>query len=343
MITAGSALKDMIQLCYAANRPLLLKGRHGVGKSDILAQAAQEMGIGFICRDLSIMEPTDLVGLPKHEGGRTVYAPPAFLPREDEPSKGKGLLVFEELNRCERYMRAPCLQLLTARTLNDYALPAGWLPMAAVNPDDDDYETDALDPALRSRFVEVRVVADKQAWLGWARTNGIHEAVIRYVEQQEEVFEDPASNPRSWRYVSDVLHAADKVRDTSRATLRRAICGTVGDVHGSAFVASLNAVDQPLSAEQVLAAYGRHRSRVRRWVDQGHVDLVKVTLHAVLVRLQPENEYERIRESEVAWANLGLFIHDLPGDLRERAHRTFEARGYELPAAPSHTPEGVGA
>jgi hypothetical protein len=91
-IKAGQELIDFIKLCYHADRPPLLIGRHGIGKSKILEQAAKEVGIGYICRDLSIMEPCDLAGLPKLHGETTKYSPPSFLPIE-----GRGLLVFEEL------------------------------------------------------------------------------------------------------------------------------------------------------------------------------------------------------------------------------------------------------
>lgn len=152
-VKVGQPLLDLVELCYKAGQPLLLIGRHGVGKSECLEQAAEQMEIGFICRDLSLMEPTDLVGMPKLEDGCTTFLPPDFL-----PTGGKGLMVFEELNRCPRYMRSPCLQLLTARTLNDYILPRGWLPIAAVNPNEGGYEVEDLDKALSSRFVQVVVM-----------------------------------------------------------------------------------------------------------------------------------------------------------------------------------------
>ena len=112
-LPAGDRVVDMIELAYKADLPVLLEGRHGVGKSALLARAAQRLGIDQIVRDLSIMEPPDLVGIPSvAPEGRTRYAPPAFL-----PSGGRGLLAFEELNRSSRYMQASCLQLLTARRL----------------------------------------------------------------------------------------------------------------------------------------------------------------------------------------------------------------------------------
>src|SRR6516165_2940992 len=154
-LAAGRPVISLAKICYEANQPVLLEGRHGVGKSELLAQAAAELGVDFIVRDLSLMEPPDLIGLPRRDGRVTRYSPPSFL-----PTAGAGLLAFEELNRCPPYMRAPALQLLTARTLNDYILPRGWLPVAAINPPEDGYEADDLDPALLSRFVRVPVRPD---------------------------------------------------------------------------------------------------------------------------------------------------------------------------------------
>jgi MoxR-like ATPase len=157
IIAAGRPLIDLAKACYAADVPLLVVGVNGVGKSEMLQQAAAELGIGCRVYDLSVMEPVDLVGLPRERDGRTAFSPPDSL-----PTQGKGFLVFEELNRCPRYMQAPCLQLLTARRINDYVLPPGWLPAAAVNPvEEGGYEVVELDPALLSRFVCVAVRPDR--------------------------------------------------------------------------------------------------------------------------------------------------------------------------------------
>ena len=226
-LKAGQPLVDFIRLCYAARRPPLLVGRHGVGKSEILAQAAEELGVEYVCRDLSLMEPPDLVGLPRLEGGVTRFFPPGFLPRD-----GEGLLVFEELNRCQSYMRAPCLQLLTARTLNDYRLPDGWLPAAAVNPPDGDYDVTELDPALLSRFVVVGVEADPREWMVWAEGRGLHPDVLGYVRSDPRIFDD--TNPRAWAGVSDLLRAAAE-DGVGREALEAAVAGLVGDGRAVAF------------------------------------------------------------------------------------------------------------
>lgn len=324
-IKAGKPLCDFVKLCYTARRSVLLVGHRGTGKSEILQQAANEMGIDFICRDLSLMEPTDLVGLPKAKGRNTIYLPPEFLPRN-----GQGILVFEELNRCERYMRAPCLQLLTNRTLNDYRLPDGWLPVAAVNPPEDDYEVAELDPALLSRFVQARIVPDRTEWLGWARQNHIHEGVIDYVESDSTIFDHPDSNPRSWKFVSEILKAAES-QETPRKSLRAAILGLVGNKRGAAFLATLKKKERPLTAEQVLGGYLKHQPLVQRWREQGHLDLMEATLLAIKKHLQPLAEYEEIQSTAKRRHNLSRFLHDLPGDLLDSAKVFFKERGYDFP------------
>src|SRR5262249_11347913 len=126
----GPVVKRVLELAYRARRPVLLEGPTGIGKSEIVAQVADDLRIGKVVLALSLLEPPDPVGLPVIEDGRSRYAPPRFLPTE-----GAGILILEELNRAERYIQQPALQLLTARRLHEYELPEGWLACAAINPE----------------------------------------------------------------------------------------------------------------------------------------------------------------------------------------------------------------
>jgi hypothetical protein len=326
-IKAGQETADFIRLCYKANLPPLLWGAHGVGKSEMFARAAIDLRIGFLSRDLSLMEPPDLVGMPKMDGKTTLFLPPDFLPRS-----GEGIIVFEELNRCERYMRAPCLQLLTDRTLNDYRLPRGWLPAAAANPADVEYDVCDLDPALLSRFVQAVVVPDCDDWLVWARCNDIHPAVIDYISSDTTVFDHPDSNPRAWKYVSDLVRASDG--KAGAKTLRAAVLGVVGDKRGAAFLRHLDGSKRPFSADKILSSYDEHGPTVRHWIKKGQLDLVKATLLAVKKELQAKNRIEAIKACERQWRNLARFLHDLPGDFHADAQAFFSDRGYAFPPRP---------
>ncbi len=311
MLTAGKPVIDAIKLAYESDLPVLLEGPHGVGKSQLIEQAASELGVGCVVRDLSLMEPPDLIGLPEKKGGRTIYLPPDFLPDD-----GKGLLAFEELNRAERYMMAPCLQLLTARRLNDYTLPRGWLPVAAINPAADGYDTHELDPALLSRFIRVEVKAAAGEWSKWAERNGVHPAVIAYVKDTDGVFD--SSNPRSWTYVSDLLGAGKEGGRGGTPVLAAAICGLVGETHASAFLRAYahggTSAEVPDAAE-ILRGRKSTLDRVRLWAEAKDTARLGACAHAVRTALQNSDLCAEIAGDSKMKKALQAFIGELPADL----------------------------
>jgi hypothetical protein len=328
-VAAGRPLTELVRVCYRAGLPVMLRGHTGVGKSEILEAFAREERLGYLCRDLSLMEPPDLVGMPQVEKGRTRFLPPAFL-----PDGGKGLLVLEEVNRAPEYMRGPCLQLLSARCLNDYVLPPGWLPVAAINPAEDGYDAAELDPALLARFVQIVVVPDRGHWLDWARGHGVHQHVLDYVEAEPGAFEGRESNPRAWTYVSRLLQANSSLNgdEVTPTQLKALVAGCVGPERAAAFFRFIKDRVAPMTAEEVLGAYGsKGRRQVNSWLDGGKLDLVEGTLRNVEVHVQSATDFERVKGDAKQWANLGRFLSDLPGDLLDRAKTFFQENDYPLP------------
>jgi MoxR-like ATPase len=321
-VKSGQAVIDAIKLAYAAGKPVLLEGRHGVGKSQLIEQAADELGISCITRDLSLMEPPDLIGLPVQDNGKTRYSPPSFL-----PDSGKGLLVFEELNRSEKYMMAPCLQLLTARTLNDYNLPKGWLTVAAINPASDGYDTSQLDPALLSRFIRIEIVPCVKSWLSWGSDAGIHPSVLKFVSQTPDIFAAAESNPRSWAYVSDVLKAYQAIGLTDENLLVVTLAGVIGDSLATAFVQASLREEESIPAEVILKEYEKARTVVRQWVKVKRMDLLNSTVHGVRVALQNVDTAANVASGATLSRNLGLFIDDLPAELGKNLKKAAKVAG----------------
>jgi hypothetical protein len=324
-IPAGSAVIELIELAHAADQPVMLVGRHGIGKSSLFEAAAERLGIGLIVRDLSLMEPVDLVGIPRVDpDGRTVYAPPAFLPTE-----GAGLFVLEELNRAPRYVQVPALQLLTARRLNDFVFPPRWLPCAAIN-DGEEYQVDLLDPALLSRFLRVRIEAAVTAWLEWARSRGnIHDRVAAFVEQAPDVFKDPDANPRAWTYASNLLRQWEAAAQ-NQDLLATALAGVLGEQWAVAFLQFYGVGSaRPLTASQIIHSYGAHRHMVRQWLRAGQLDLVVASLEVLKRHLQRQADYQAATDTPKNKRNLEQFFSDLPGDIKRLLRAWLKERGFD--------------
>jgi len=324
-VTAGDRVVSLIRWAYEADQPVLLSGKHGVGKSTLLEQAAEILGIRCVVRDLSMMEPTDLAGIPTiGEDGRTRYAPPAFLPAD-----GRGLLAFEELNRCPPYMRAPCLQLLTCRFLNDYQLPPGWLPVAAINPDGEDYHVEELDPALLSRFLQVRVVADPTQWTKWAGRHGrVHKKVTGFVQYTPGIFDDPVSNPRAWTYASNLLRVWEE-NGRNDELLLDGLAGVVGERWARAFLQFYSDKKSPFSADEILEDYAKCRNTVKLWLSDASLDLIAASLESLKGRLKSRGNYEALLGDAAKKENVRQFLFDLPPDLKRQVRSWLKEQGYD--------------
>jgi hypothetical protein len=341
-VPIGDRVVDVLDLAHRAGRPVLLEGPTGIGKSQVVAQFAAQAGLDVTVLDLSLLEPPDLVGLPVIQGGRTHYASPAELPTE-----GRGVLLLEELNRAEIPVMQPALQLLSARRLHGYTLPPGWSCVAAVNPDDGEHQVNALDPALRARFLQLTVHADRDAWLGWARRANVHPVILGVVEAHDDVFE--GAPPRSWVYASDVLHEARPAELADEELLRIVLRGylpTAWAVHvaealrGGAEAAAVD-VDRALDpgGDVHLAA------ALKTLKDRGRIDAVATVAARLRRRLGGEALRQRVTSGAMDFAALERLLAPLPGDLRAQCLDT----AAESPAAGAflasmgHTPESLAA
>lgn len=317
-LVVGEPMLDLVRSAYRADIPLLIEGVHGVGKSELLGRAAQELRISCTVIDLSLCEPVDLVGLPVIKAGRTEFAPPALLPTE-----GGGLLVLEEVNRAPRHVRAPCLQLLTARTLNGYTLPKGWLPVACANPlgDDEDlaYHVDELDPALRARFICVRAKPGLSEWIAWAKGSQVHAAVIETVgDAGLDALTKAGGNPRSWTYAGTFLRQWDEA-PSGEQVLIAALVGLLGDRWGMVLARNYSSAEAKVAPADILDNFDGVRPTLDRWHRGKRLDLVRETWEALQRHLSSNATAKKVAANTVLNANARAFIRQLPADLRETA------------------------
>lgn len=315
----GPRVASILEIAYRSKRPALLEGPTGIGKSELVGQLAKKLGIQHVVLDLSLLEPPDLVGLPVIEDGRTRYALPQFLPRE-----GKGILMLEELNRAERYIQQPALQLLTGRTLHEYVLPDGWACFAAINPETGDYQVTPLDAALRARFLQIPVRADRASWLAWAGTRAVHPAIVSLVRAHERIFADVP--PRSWTFASDVLSAMQPSELSQPTLVSDVLSGYLPPIWVDALLSSgdLGRGDTSpleLDVHELLREYtskGRHAEVLARLKSEGRTDRIdEITTRMANILRGPECGVLAAR-GDLKLEALEALFGDLPGDQRDK-------------------------
>lgn len=317
-----------IQLAIRADQPIMLVGAHGIGKSQTFENAAKRLRIGFRVLDLSLLEPVDLVGIPRIEGGQTVYSPPSIL-----PTGGRGILLLEELNRAPQQTRAPALNLLTRRQLHEYVLPSGWLPCACINPAEGQYEVDELDPALMSRFMVLHMEANHKAWLRWAIKSHVHPAIVDYVKASPDIFENTDVDPRSLDYASSIVkaHEANKKRSTDPAFLLPPLVGLLGDSVGTAMAQYFCESPELPNPKDILVRYATVRPAILRMLEQGRLETARSVLLRLQRILQKQSNWDKVRKGNPKrLENLHRFLADIPADMRDEFREWLDDRGYSF-------------
>jgi hypothetical protein len=305
-----SSVRKMADQCLAARQPFLLVGHRGVGKSQIIEKMAADSGLEFRLLDLSLAEPVDLLGLPVADGSVTQYRPPGFL-----PTKGQGILFFDEINRAPRVVLNPVVTLLTSGgiPLSGYRLPSGWRIAAACNPADGDYLVDELDPALRSRFLVINLDADVSEWLVWAREEGLHPLVLEFVSTSVPTFTADA-NPRAFHYLSRMLKTNPGAESSPEVELLAE--GLIGQKMARAFAAFAGGGMRPFSLEEILKDPGNVRQVMAIWKRKKRVDLFKATLENINQSLEDRKVIIHLLGDRAARTAIKILHSALPPDLR---------------------------
>ena len=199
--------------------PIFLWGPPGAGKSSIVRQIARRRKVELIDIRASLLDPTDLRGIPAIENGQAVWTPPSFLPRKRDSS---GILFFDELNAAPPLVQASLYQLTLDRRVGEYELPENWRIIAAGNRAEDSSIVFRMPAALANRFVHLDFEVDFEDWKRWALSAQIHTSVIGFISTRSEMLMDMSNTdrgfptPRSWEMVSDVVKeigATDDVHD----------------------------------------------------------------------------------------------------------------------------------
>ncbi len=208
----ASNITKVVNKLIVKKLPVFVWGPPGIGKSSIVKQIAASEALEFIDLRLSLLDPTDLKGIPffNPDTNEGVWAKPSFLP---SVPNSKGILFLDEINTAPPAVQASAYQLILDRKVGEYELPEGWSIIAAGNRENDRGVVYKMPPPLANRFVHFEMEVDFNDWKAWAYSVKIESAIIAYLAYDKSMLFtfDASSNeksfatPRSWEYVDSIV------------------------------------------------------------------------------------------------------------------------------------------
>ncbi len=305
------------------NIPLFIWGPPGIGKSSVVKQIANDHKLQFIDLRLSLLDPTDLKGIPffDQKNNQAVWAAPNFLPKDKNSS---GILFLDEINTAPPSVQASAYQLILDRKVGDYLLPDGWSIVAAGNRENDRGVTYRMPPPLANRFVHLEMEVDFEDWKFWAYKSGVDISIISFLNFDKEklfVF-DPNSNeksfptPRSWEYVDKILKSK-----LSQKLLLESISGTVGKDTAIEFMSFRKVMDRLPDIKKIATG------EIKRVKDDDHKILFALS-SGLINHLKESNEKEKIE-------NVLLFSFELPPEFSIMLIKDMQKNSIKVENAPS--------
>ena len=211
-------------LVTAVKKPVLLRGRHGIGKSCVVYQTAAGLNLPVVERRASQMTEGDLVGLPIIDGECTRFNPPDWFHQAcNEPV----VLFLDEVDRATIEVRQGIFELTDSRKLNGHVLHPDTLIFAAVNGGEhgEQYQVGEMDPAELDRWTVFDVEPTVEDWLNWAKEN-VGDVIWNFINQNRNHLEHTTEfepnkvypSRRSWDRLNECLEAAQFLTEENRKT-----------------------------------------------------------------------------------------------------------------------------
>lgn len=259
-------------------KSIMLKGYHGVGKTEWVTSLAKDLGLKLVIWHAShAADAGDITGLPfkitetDTETGETYevtkFAKPSWMIQ-----KQPVLLLLDEINRGLSIALNAIMQLTNNGTYDDITLPEGSRIFACINPDEHGYDVSTMDPAQLDRFAIYDFKPTVKEWIEWAIKKGLDSRVIQFISNNENML-DPYENQelvksvagkdcgilpsrRSWECVSDTIKAGDEDHawdgTEGISLLTDTVQGIIGTGAAMEFMSFFKNANVMLSPKQVL-------------------------------------------------------------------------------------------
>ena len=212
-------------------RPIFLLGAPGLGKTAIMQQVADEMGLGLVSYSMTHHTRQSAVGLPfirqRHYGDKDVSVTEytmseiiaSIYAKMEATGLSEGILFIDEINCVSETLAPTMLQFLQCKTFGNQAVPAGWVIVAAGNPPEYNKSVRDFDIVTLDRVRRMDIEPDLPVWKDYARAAHIHSAILSYLELHPQNFYQINADvdgtqfvtARGWEDLSNLLDTYEKL------------------------------------------------------------------------------------------------------------------------------------
>ena len=212
-------------------RPILLMGPPGIGRTQIMEQIAMERKIGLVAYTITHHTRQSAVGLPmiKEESfDGTTYPVTEYTMSEiiasiyrkmKKTGQKEGILFIDEINCVSETLAPTMLQFLQCKTFGNQAIPEGWLIVAAGNPPEYNKSVRDFDMVTLDRVRYLNIEADYKVWKEYAREKHLHNAILSYLELRQKNFYRVEADvdgirfvtARGWEDLSSLMQVYEKL------------------------------------------------------------------------------------------------------------------------------------
>ena len=195
-------------------RPIFLLGAPGIGKTAVMEQIAQELGIALVSYSMTHHTRQSALGLPfiahkEYEG--LSYDVSEYTMSEiiasiydvmQASGMKEGILFLDEINCVSETLAPSMLQFLQYKVFGRHRVPDGWVIVTAGNPPEYNKSVREFDIVTLDRMKILEVEADYTVWKEYAKDRNLHTAILNYLDLKKEVFYLVETTVRGKNYIT---------------------------------------------------------------------------------------------------------------------------------------------